>query len=92
MTLFKAGDVVTLNPSILEDESLKRNHHLLSRILREGSEGVVREQDADKSTPQAFYYWVKFHYAAFLLSEFHIMRSMSSSMSRETEKLLAACR
>jgi hypothetical protein len=75
MSLFAQGDPVKLNPSVLEDQALKSNHHLLERILKEDRHGEVREQDLAKSTPKAFYYWVKFHYAAFLLSEFHIMKS-----------------
>jgi hypothetical protein len=77
MTMHRPNDPVKLNPAVLEDVSVKRNHHLLSRILREEKVGVIREQDMDKSTPQAFYYWVTFHYGSFLLSEFHLMKVAS---------------
>lgn len=74
MTLHRPNDTVKLSPAVLEDDSVKTNHHLLSRILREDMIGTIREQDMDKSTPKAFYYWVSFHYATFLLSEFHIVK------------------
>jgi hypothetical protein len=74
MTIHRPNDFVKLNPAILEDKTLKRNHHLLSRILREEKIGVIQAQDMEKSTPQAFFYWVSFHYASFLLSEFHLMK------------------
>lgn len=74
MTMFRPEDTVKLSPAVLEDASVKTNHHLLSRILREELIGTIREQAVDKSTPQAFYYWVSFHYATFLLSEFHIVK------------------
>ena len=74
MTMFRPEDTVKLSPAVLEDLSVKTNHHLLSRILREELVGTIREQDLEKTTPQAFYYWVSFHYASFLLSEFHIVK------------------
>jgi hypothetical protein len=77
MTLHRPHDTVKLSPAVLEDLSVKTNHHLLSRILREELIGTIREQDVDKSTPQAFYYWVSFHYATFLLSEFHLVKAPS---------------
>ncbi|HEY1114365.1 MAG TPA: hypothetical protein VGE66_12420 [Chitinophagaceae bacterium] len=81
MTLHRPDDTVKLSPAVLEDASVKTNHHLLSRILREEMIGTIREQDMNKSTPQAFYYWVSFHYATFLLSEFHIMKVPSPAQN-----------
>jgi hypothetical protein len=81
MTLHRPNDTVKLSPAVLEDLSVKTNHHLLSRILREEMIGTIREQDMEKSTPQAFYYWVSFHYATFLLSEFHILKASNPAQN-----------
>lgn len=91
MTMLRPNDSVKLNPAVLEDASVKTNHHLLSRLIKEDQVGLIREQDMNKSTPQAFYYWVSFYYGAFLLSEFHLMKvageavAQDPSVRRETE-------
>jgi hypothetical protein len=75
MTLFAKGDAVKLNPAVLQDETLKRNYHLLSRMLREDCPGSIQEQDIERSSPTAFYYWVKFTFFSIRPSEFHLMKT-----------------
>lgn len=74
MTLYNPGEPVKLAPSALEDQTLKSNHHILDRVLKEDQAGEIKERDLDKSTPEAFFYWVKFHYASILLSEIHLVK------------------
>jgi hypothetical protein len=77
MTLFAQGDAVKLNPAVLQDETLKPNHHVLSRMLREDRQGTVTEQDFQRSHPSSFYYWVKFPFFTIRLSEAHLQLAFS---------------
>jgi hypothetical protein len=71
--MYPSGYPVKLNPAVLEDQSLKSNHHLFRRILQEERMGEIREKDAAKSTPDTTRYWVKFQFVAILLSEQHLL-------------------
>jgi hypothetical protein len=77
MPLLKAGDTVKLNPAILEDLTLKQNHHMLSLMLKEDRAGIITQQDLKHSSPKAFFYWVKFSFFTIRLSEFHLLPSLS---------------
>ena len=71
--MLKEGTQVKLNPSVLEDHSLKSNHHLLKRIIEEDRAGEVVKVDTAKSTKETLQYWVKFHYAKILLPQQYLM-------------------
>ena len=71
--MLKEGTPVKLNPAVLEDQSLKSNHHLLKRILEEERPGEVVNLDHAKSTGEMFRYWVKFYYGKILLLEQYIL-------------------
>lgn len=44
MQNWKAGDIVKLNPEVLEDQSRKSAHHSFKRIIEEDREGIVMEE------------------------------------------------
>lgn len=67
--MLKEGTQVKLNPTVLEDQSLKTNHHLLKRIIEEERAGEVVNLDHARSTGELFRYWVKFYYGKILLPE-----------------------
>lgn len=73
MSKFPPGIQVKMNPDILKEDSRKSNHHFYKRIIEENHIGEVTHLDEAKSTSQSAMYWVKFHYAAFLISEKHII-------------------
>jgi hypothetical protein len=72
MGKFPPGIQVKMNPDILKEDSRKSNHHFYKRIIEENHIGEVTHLDEAKSTPQDPRYWVKFHYADFLISEKHL--------------------
>jgi hypothetical protein len=69
-------DLVTIDPSILQDQSTKSNHHLLKRIIEQKEWGSVQGLDEEKSKEEnANLYWVKFHVAAIRIDEKYLVKS-----------------
>ncbi|MCU7549318.1 hypothetical protein OCK74_09340 [Chitinophagaceae bacterium LB-8] len=63
-------DLVTIDPSILEDPSTKSNHHLFKRIIAQKERGTIQHLDIEKSKElKAKLYWVKFYVAAIRIDE-----------------------
>jgi hypothetical protein len=71
--MFASGNKVKLNPTILEDESTKSNHHFFIRVLNENSTGEVLRLDTEKSTGHIFKYWIQFPRFNALLKEDHFV-------------------
>ena len=72
MSKFTSGIQVKMKPEILQEDTRRSNHHFYKRIIEEDHIGEVTDLDKAKSTPQDPMYWVKFHYAAMLISEKHL--------------------
>ncbi|MCU7552810.1 hypothetical protein OCK74_27070 [Chitinophagaceae bacterium LB-8] len=69
-------DLVTVDPSILEDQTVKSNHHLFERIIANKELGVIQNLDVEKSKEQkANLYWVKFHIAAIRIDEKYLVKA-----------------
>ena len=58
------GQIVKLNPTLLEDETKKSNYFLYKKIIDEDRTGkVINYENSDYHKG----WWVKFHYAKILL-------------------------
>jgi hypothetical protein len=69
MTLHE-NDRVTVLPDIMQDQSVKSNHHLFKRIIVSKEVGTIRELDVEKSQEQnANLFWVQFHVAGIRIDE-----------------------
>jgi hypothetical protein len=69
------NDLVTVDPSILEDPSAKSNYHLFQRIITQTEKGIVQSLDVEKSRDlNANLYWVKFHVAAIRIDEKYLVK------------------
>jgi hypothetical protein len=72
----QANDLVIIDPSILEDQSTKSNHHIFKRIIEEKEIGTVASMDVEKSEEEnANLYWVQFYMAAIRIDEKYLVRS-----------------
>ena len=70
------NDLVTIDPSILEDPYTKSNHHVFKRIIEQKEIGTIRNLDKEKSQEQnANLYWVQFYMAAILINEKYLVKS-----------------
>jgi hypothetical protein len=71
--MFRADNKVKINPEVLEDTSVKANHHLFQEALKHNVTGTVVELDQERSKPMAFWYRVKFHFFTAPLKENQIV-------------------
>jgi hypothetical protein len=64
------NDQVIILPEIMQDQTVKSNHHLFKRIIASKEVGTIRELDVEKSEDQnANLFWVQFHVAAIRIDE-----------------------
>ena len=73
MNMFAPGNKVNLHPAILEDTSVKADHHLFHRVLNENRTGEVVQLDTTMSSATVFKYWIQFHGFKVLLKEDHFV-------------------
>jgi len=73
MRVFALGNKVKINPTVVEDEATKINHHLFGEALKHNVTGEVVELDAKRSTAAEFWYGVKFHFFTPPLKEHQIV-------------------
>lgn len=73
MSMFAPGYKVKINPAVLEDLTVKVNHHLFQEAIKHNVTGVVVELDAPRSSATEFWYRVQFHYFTAPLKEDHLI-------------------
>jgi hypothetical protein len=64
------GQLVKLNPALLENEKRKSNHHLFKRIMEEDRTGEVLNYENSEHYKG---WWVKFHYGKILLQAHEVI-------------------
>ena len=73
MSMFAIGDKVKINTAVLEDQTVKSNHHLFEEALKHNVTGEIVESDTQRTSGNAYWFRVKFHFFTAPLKEDHLV-------------------
>lgn len=73
MSLFAVGDQVKINPDVLEDQSVKANHHLFQEALKHNVTGEIVGPYPERTNGTEYWFRVKYHFFTVPLKEDHMI-------------------
>lgn len=73
MSMMQVGYKVKINPSVLEDGTVKANHHLFQEALKHNVTGEIVERDRERTKGNEYWFRVKFHFFTAPFKEDHMI-------------------